>query len=56
MATAPIAPASSIGQSVGVHTWTVQAYNAGGGSGWTEPWTIQVTRHHVYLPLVLGSP
>jgi hypothetical protein len=42
--------------SYGVHTWTVQAYNVTGPSGWAEPSTVQVSPHRVHLPLVLGSP
>jgi uncharacterized repeat protein (TIGR01451 family) len=28
--------------SVGVYTWTVRAYNAGGYSGWAAPWTVEI--------------
>jgi hypothetical protein len=39
--------------SEGVHTWTVRAYNTAGASGWAAPWTIEVRRYDIYLPLVL---
>jgi hypothetical protein len=41
--------------SVGVHTWTVQAYNIVGLSGWATPWTLEVDRHRIYLPIVANS-
>ena len=41
--------------SVGVHTWTVRAYNTVGVSGWATPWTLDVDRHRIYLPLVAKS-
>ena len=41
--------------AVGVHTWTVQAYNTVGVSGWAAPWTLEVAPYHIYLPLVLKS-
>jgi pimeloyl-ACP methyl ester carboxylesterase len=36
-----------------VHTWTVRAYNTTGASGWAAPWTIEVRRYDIYLPLML---
>jgi dienelactone hydrolase len=41
--------------SEGMHTWTVQAYNAVGVSGWAAPWALEVDRHHIYFPLVARS-
>ena len=41
--------------SLGVHTWTVRAYNAAGASDWAVPWTLEVRVFRVYLPLVLRS-
>jgi pimeloyl-ACP methyl ester carboxylesterase/fibronectin type 3 domain-containing protein len=38
--------------SLGMHTWTVQAYNIAGVSGWATPWTLEVNRHRIYLPIV----
>jgi hypothetical protein len=38
-----------------VHTWTVQAYNTLGVSGWATPWTLEVDCHRIYLPLVAKS-
>jgi hypothetical protein len=41
--------------SVGAYTWTVRAYNTAGASGWAAPWTIEVRRYLIYLPLILKS-
>jgi hypothetical protein len=42
--------------SMGVHTWTVRAYNGVGYSGWAAPWTVEVRRYDIYLPLVMRNP
>jgi hypothetical protein len=39
--------------SVGLHSWTVRAYNAGGYSDWASARTIERISHWVYLPVVL---
>ncbi len=39
--------------SVGVHTWTVRAFNAAGYSAWASPaWTVEVKQYRTYLPIV----
>jgi hypothetical protein len=40
---------------VGVHTWTVRAYNSFGYSAWASFWQVEVVRHDIYLPLLLQS-
>jgi hypothetical protein len=40
--------------SMGIHTWTVRAYNAAGYSDWAIPWSV-VRSHRVYLPLVVRN-
>jgi dienelactone hydrolase len=42
--------------SLGVHTWTVRAYNTTGPSEWATQWTIEVRRYDIYLPLVRRGP
>jgi len=42
--------------SMGVHTWTVRAYNGVGYSGWAAPWTVEARRYDIYLPLVTRNP
>ena len=44
---------SSTVLSNGVHTWTVRAYNDAGYSDWTSKWTVRITNHFIYLPLVM---
>jgi uncharacterized repeat protein (TIGR01451 family) len=39
--------------STGVHTWRVLAYNDAGYSDWTSKWTMNITNHFIYLPLVM---
>ena len=41
--------------SLGVHTWTVRAYNAGGTSAWATSWRVTIAEdvYSVYLPLIL---
>jgi hypothetical protein len=41
--------------ATGLHTWTVRAYNSAGPSGWATPWTVEVVKHKVFLPLVLRN-
>jgi|GEM_PF-861398 len=41
--------------ALGVHTWTVRAYNDAGYSDWASVWMVTVTRHRIYLPLVLRN-
>ncbi len=41
--------------ALGVHTWTVQAYNAAGMSDWAAVRSVEVTEHHIYLPLVVRN-
>ncbi len=36
--------------ALGVHTWTVRAYNAEGYSAWAAPWTVEVTETAPTLP------
>jgi hypothetical protein len=38
--------------TLGVHAWTVRAYNAGGTSDWASARTIERIRYRLYLPLV----
>jgi hypothetical protein len=43
---------------LGIHTWTVRAYNGDGYSAWVSPaWTVEIvnSRHYIYLPLVVRS-
>ena len=40
---------------VGLHSWTVRAYNAGGYSDWASARTIERISHWVYLPVVLRN-
>jgi len=35
-----------------IHTWTVRAYNTSGVSEWAPVWSLEITQHNVYLPLV----
>jgi hypothetical protein len=48
---------SSTVLSLGVHTWTVRAYNGAGYSAWAPAWTVTVQKEEemfiIYLPLVL---
>jgi hypothetical protein len=39
----------------GVHTWTVRAYNATGVSEWADTWSVEISKHHIYLPLVVRN-
>jgi hypothetical protein len=41
--------------AVGVHTWTVRAFNAVGYSDWAAEWTVEVSSNRIYLPLVLRN-
>lgn len=43
---------SSTGLSLGLHTWTVRAYNSAGTSDWANTRTIERIRYRIYLPLV----
>jgi hypothetical protein len=38
--------------SLGVHTWTVRAYNVAGTSDWAAARTVERIRYRIYLPLV----
>jgi hypothetical protein len=43
--------------SLGLHTWTVRAYNTSGYSDWASARTIERIRYRIYLPLVQrGQP
>ena len=39
--------------ALGVHTWTVRAYNVAGYSDWASPWSVEVTET---LPVLPGTP
>ncbi len=44
--------------ALGVHTWTVRAYNTDGHSAWASQWNINILEsvYNTYLPLVLRMP
>jgi uncharacterized repeat protein (TIGR01451 family) len=48
--TATVSPAIL---SIGLHTWTVRAYNDFGHSSWAETWQVEIVPHRIHLPLVL---
>lgn len=39
--------------SIGVHIWTVRAYNDFGHSDWAQAWQVEIVPHRIHLPLVL---
>jgi hypothetical protein len=49
---------SPIELSLGIHTWTVRAFNTAGYSAWANVWSLEIISMHdqrVYLPLVIKS-